>query len=67
MEIFRNRLKRGIIKKSYTPYRNIWFLVGKKDSKYRLINLVIKLNIVTIRDTIIPPNTDEYVANLAIS
>ena len=66
IEILRDRLKRRIIKESYTPYHNTWFLVRKKDNKYRLINLTIKLNIVTIRDIIIPPNTDEYVADLAI-
>ena len=66
VEIFRDRFKRGIIKESYTPYRNIWFLVRKKDSKYRLINLAIKFNIVTIRDIIIPSSADEYIADLAI-
>ena len=64
--MFRDRLKRGIIKESYTPYRNTWFLVRKKDSKYQLINSAIKLNIITIRDAIIPPSTDEYTADLTI-
>ena len=66
VEILRDRLKREIIKESYTPYRNIWFLVRKKDGKYRLINLAIKLNVVTIRDIMIPPNADEYIADLTI-
>ena len=66
VEILRDRLKRGIIKESYTPYRNTWFLVKKKDGKYRLINLAIKLNVVTIRDAMIPPSADEYIADLVM-
>ena len=64
--MFRDREKRRVIKESYAPYRNSWFLVGKKDNNYQLINLVIKFNVVTIRDTIMPLSTDEYVANLTI-
>ena len=65
--MLRDCLKRGIIKESYTPYRNTWFLVRKKDGKYRLINSTTKLNIITIRDIMIPPSTDKYIADLVIN
>ena len=39
----------------------MWFLVSKKEKKkYRLINGVIKMNTVTVRDTNVPPTVDEF-------
>ncbi len=44
------------------PYRNPWFLIGKKASgKYRLVNATMMINKVTIRDTNILPDADEFV------
>ena len=64
--MFRDCKKRRVIEESYTPYRNSWFLVGKKDNNYRLINSAIKFNIVMIRDIMIPSSIDKYIADLAI-
>lgn len=48
------------------PYRNPWFLVGKKQSgKYRLINATMLINQVTKRDTNIPPNADKFAEEFA--
>ena len=42
-------------------YRNLWFLVAKKlAGTYRLINIVMKINAVTLRDVNIPLFIDEF-------
>jgi len=44
----------------YSPYRNPWFLVKKKDGKHHLINAAIYINKVTKRDANLPLNIDEF-------
>ncbi|KAF0314826.1 hypothetical protein GQ607_017942, partial [Colletotrichum asianum] len=39
------------------------FLITKKDSNIRLINLYIKLNKISIRDTFIPLGTNKFLKN----
>ena len=61
IEMLRDRIKRGILKKYDGPYRNLWFLVTKKVANtYRLINAAMKLNSVTLRDANLPSNVDEF-------
>ena len=59
MEVLYDRIKRGILEEVYRAYRNPWFLVKKKDGGLRLINNAQHINAVTIRDTMIPLETDE--------
>jgi hypothetical protein len=54
-----------MLERSYRLYRNPWFLVEKKDKKHRLINLVTNINVVTVRDVILPPNIDEFSEHVA--
>ncbi len=50
-EMIKNRIKNDVLEFCYELYRNSWFLVKKKKKeKYRLINVVLKINRVTIRD-----------------
>ena len=61
VEMIRERLDSGVLEYCQGPYRNSWFLVSKKEKKkYRLINGVIKMNTVTVRDTNVPPTVDEF-------
>jgi hypothetical protein len=61
IEMLNDRIKRGILKKSESPYRNPWFLAKKKDKiSYRLINTAMEMNRVIIRNINIPPSTDEF-------
>jgi hypothetical protein len=56
-----DRIKRDRRKKSEGPYRNPWFLTKKKDKiSYRLINAVMKMNRVTIRNANIFLSADEF-------
>ena len=61
IEIFKDRVEKGVFKSSYGSYRNPWFLIKKKEKgKYRLINIIIKINRVIIRDVNLPPSVDEF-------
>jgi hypothetical protein len=59
-KMIQDRLGRGTLEYSKSPYRNPWFLVKKKDKGYRLINNAQKINRVSIRDANLPPNPDEF-------
>ncbi len=47
-EMIKNRIKNRMLKFCYKFYRNSWFFVKKKKKKYRLINVVLKMNRVII-------------------
>ncbi len=50
-EMMRNRIKNDVLEFCYEFYRNSWFFVKKKKKeKYRLINAVLKMNRVIIRN-----------------
>jgi hypothetical protein len=42
--MLKDRIDRKILKPYHKPYRNPWFIVKKKDRKYRLVNHTAKLN-----------------------
>jgi UDP-N-acetyl-D-mannosaminuronate dehydrogenase len=56
---------RGVLELSYSLYCNPWFLVKKKENKYRLINVAMKMNSVTIRDAYLLPLVDEFLEEFA--
>ncbi len=60
IEMFKDRVEKGVFKLSYSPYRNPWFLVKKEKGKYRLINTAMKINGVIVRDVNLPPSIDEF-------
>jgi hypothetical protein len=60
MEMLKDRIDRKILKPYYGPYRNPWFIIKKKNGKYRLVNHAAELNRHTIRDANMPPNIDTF-------
>ncbi len=59
--MFKNRVKKNIFKLRYNPYRNPWFLIKKKEKgKYRLINIIIKINRVIIKNANFSPSVNEF-------
>lgn len=54
----------GVLERGHRPYRNPWFLVKKKTTGHRLINSVTNINVVIIRDAMLPPNADEFAEDL---
>ncbi len=60
-EMIRDRIKNDVLKSCYEFYRNSWFLVKKKKKeKYRLINVVLKMNRVIIRNANLFFAIDEF-------
>jgi hypothetical protein len=58
--MLQKKLKNGVLKYCDKPYRNPWFLVQKKSSKYKLVNAAIEINKHTIQDANLPPSVDEF-------
>jgi len=58
--MLRERLKNRVLEYCDSPYRNPWFLVRKKSSKYRLVNAAIKINKHTIKDANLLLSIDEF-------
>lgn len=51
IDMLQERLKMGIIEPCHGPYWNPWYLVKKiTPGKYRLVNVAVELNRVTVRD-----------------
>jgi hypothetical protein len=63
--MLKNRINRGILESYYGPYRNSWFIIKKKDEKYRLINYAAELNRYIIRDANMPPNVNIFLEKFA--
>jgi hypothetical protein len=50
-----------VLEKYKGAYRNPWFLVAKKEvGEYQLINIVIKINEVMLRDANLPLLVDKF-------
>jgi len=61
IEMLKDRVEKDIFKSNYSSYRNLWFLVKKKEKgKYRLINTIIKINRVIVRDVNFPPSVNKF-------
>lgn len=60
MQMFHERLQRGVLERCDSPYRNPWFLVAKKDGTHRLVDNAQHLNRVTRRDANMAPTADEF-------
>ena len=61
IEMLQERLNMGVIKPCHGPYQNPWYLVKMSTPcEYRLINVTIELNRVTLRVANLPPSADEF-------
>ncbi|KAJ5963047.1 hypothetical protein N7481_001456 [Penicillium waksmanii] len=66
IKMLRDRLRKGVLEPCDGPYRNPWFLVGKKQTgKYRMVNAAMLINKVTKRDANMPPIADEFAEEFA--
>ncbi len=60
MDMLQEMLKMGFIEPRHGPYQSPWYLVKKStQGEYRLVNVAVELNRVTIRDTNLPLSADE--------
>jgi hypothetical protein len=61
IKMLNDRINRDMLKKSESPYRNLWFLAKKKDKiSYQLVNAAIEMNRVIIKDANMPSSADEF-------
>jgi hypothetical protein len=60
MEILKNRINRKILEPCHKPYRNLWFIIKKKNRKYRFVNYTAELNKYIIRDANMFPNINTF-------
>jgi hypothetical protein len=65
MEILKNRINREILKPCHGSYRNLWFIIKKKDRKYRLVNYAAELNRHIIRNANMPLNINTFLEKFA--
>ena len=49
-EIIEEQLRVGMVERCWGPYRNLWFLMEKKNKKHRLILAAQRINAVIIKD-----------------
>jgi hypothetical protein len=66
VDLLKQRMKRRILEEGHGPYRNPYMLVAKKDGGIRLINSATRINRYTIRDSLMPPSSDEFSADVAM-
>ncbi len=60
-EMIKNRIKNDVLKSCYDFYKNLWFLIKKKEkNKYRLINVVLKMNQVIIQNANLSSAVNEF-------
>ena len=63
-KMLKKQINRNILKFCHDSYRNSWFLVKKKKSnKYKIINAILKMNRVIVRDVNLFFAIDEFVEN----
>ena len=66
IDLLQERLKIGVIEACNGPYRNPWYLVKKNTpGKYRLVNVAVELNRVTVRNANLPPSADKFFEEFA--
>ena len=65
IEMLRERIEQGLLEPCKGPYRNPWFLVKKKNGKYRMVIAAMHINARTIRDANLPPNVEEFAEDFA--
>jgi hypothetical protein len=60
--MLKERLNKEVLKYFKGLYKNLWFLIKKKKLRdYKLINLIIYLNIIIRRDTNLPLFINEFI------
>lgn len=61
INMLQERLKMEVIEPCHNLYHNPWYLVTESTlRKYQLVNIVVELNRVTVRDANLPPSTNEF-------
>jgi hypothetical protein len=65
IQIFKDKLAAGVYEPSNASYRSRFFCVKKKNGTLRLVHDLQPLNAVTIRNSGVPPLTDQIIESMA--
>jgi hypothetical protein len=65
IHIFKEKFAAGVYEHSDASYRSRWFTVKKKNGALRIIHDLQPLNAVTIRNSGVPPFTDQLIESMA--
>jgi len=65
IQIFKDKFAAGVYEHSDASYRSRFFCVKKKNGKLRLVHDLQPLNAVTIRNSGVPPLTDQLIESMA--
>jgi len=65
IQIFKDKFAAGVYEHSDASYRSRWFCVKKKSGALRLVHDLQPLNAVTIRNSGVPPLTDQVIEAMA--
>ena len=59
--MLQERIDADLFESNFDPYKNFWFLVDKKvKNKYRMINAIMNMNEVIIRDVNLFSNVEKF-------
>lgn len=59
--MLQEKLKIRFVEPYYGSYQNLWYLVKKTIlGKYRLMNITVEFNQVTLKDANLPSSTDKF-------
>lgn len=65
IQIFKDKFAAGVYEHSDASYRSRWFTVKKKNGALRIVHDLQPLNAVTIRNSGVPPLTDQLIESMA--
>ena len=65
IQIFKDKFAAGVYEHSDASYRSRWFCVKKKNGALRLVHDLQPLNAVTIRNSGVPPSSDQLIESMA--
>ena len=61
IKMFQERIDIDLFKFNFDLYKNLWFLIDKKiKNKYRMINAIMNMNEMIIRDVNLPFNVEKF-------
>jgi hypothetical protein len=61
IQLIKERLESGLYEEATSTYSGRWFVVQKKNGKFRLVHDLQELNRVTYRDAGLPPQIEEFI------
>ena len=61
LDLLRLKMKAGVCKQCQSPYQSKWFCVVKTNGKLHIVHDLQPLNQVSIRESAVPPNFDQFV------